>query len=263
MKRVVFFFLLFYGVSSIGAESPPVRDDYGAVVNSVSGGVKALKKNAEVWVEVAKNDAFSSGDIIKTFADGSCEVYLIDGTIFEIGPNSILKIEDVYGENNHLKRAILDLEMGELLSEIETGLDYSVRTPQAVCAVRGTKFAVKLGESKESQIAVFKGSVGVRNYEKSGKLAKNAQIVKKMQETRVRLYEKPRLSKRLSADMQKMQKRMIKNQARRTALKREIIKRRKELLKARKEKIIDGNRQKKNQLIKERSQRKSPAGKRK
>jgi len=252
MKRVIFFFLLFCGALAAG-------DDYGAVVSSVSGDVKALKKNADEWKQVVKDDVFSSGDIIKTFTESSCEIYLIDGTIFEIGPNSLLKIEDIYGEDSHLKRTILDLEMGELLSEIEKGLDYRVRTPQAVCAVRGTKFAVKTGKSKESRVAVFKGKVGVRNYGKNGKLAKRAQIVKKMQEARVRLYKKPQLSKKLSAGMQKIRKRMVKNQARRKALKKKIIKRRKKILKARKKKILDANKKKKKTLLKERRKRRLPA----
>ncbi len=252
MKKVIFLFLLFCGALT-------AADDYGAVVSRVSGDVKSLKKNSQEWVQVVKDDVFSSGDIIQTFADGSCEVYLIDGTIFEIGPNSLLKIDDVYGEDNHLKRAILDLEMGELLSEIQKGLDYRVRTPQAVCAVRGTRFAVKAGKSKESRVAVFKGKVAVRNYEKSGKLAKRAQMVKKMQEARVRLYKKPQLSKKLSADMQKIRKRMVKNQSRRKALKKKIIKRRKAILKARKKKILKANKQKKKRLIEERRKRRLPA----
>ncbi len=251
MKRVVFFFLLFCGVLT-------AADDYGAVVSSVEGDVKSLKNNSQEWVPVAQNDIFSTGDIIKTFADGRCEVYLIDGTIFEIGPNSLLKIEDIYGEDNYLKRAIFDLEMGEILSEIEKGLDYRVRTPHAVCAVRGTKFVVKSGKSKDTRVAVFKGKVGVKNYEKNGKLAKRAQVVKKMQETRVRLYKKPQLSKKLSAGMQKIRKRMVKNQARRKVLKKKIIKRRKAILKARKKKILDANKKKKKSLIKERRKRRPP-----
>jgi len=270
MKRVVFFFLLFCGALT-------ATDDYGAVVSSVEGDVKSLKKNSQEWAPVAQNDIFSTGDIIKTFADGRCEVYLIDGTIFEIGPSSLLKIEDIYGEDNYLKRAIFDLEMGEILSEIENlkraifdlemgeilseiekGLDYRVRTPHAVCAVRGTKFAVKSGKSKDTRVAVFKGKVGVKNYEKNGKLAKRAQVVKKNQETRVRLYKKPQLSKKLSAGMRKIRKRMVKNQARRKVLKKKIIKRRRAILKARKKKILDANRKKKKSLIKERRKKRPP-----
>ncbi|MEA2081547.1 MAG: FecR family protein [Elusimicrobiota bacterium] len=252
MKKFIFFSLLFCGLLT-------ASDDYGAIVSRVSGDVKALKKGAQEWAAVVKDDVFSSGDIIKTFTGGTCEVYLIDGTIFEVGPNSLLKIDDIHGENDHLKRAIFDLEMGELLSEIEKGLDYRVRTPQAVCAVRGTKFAVKSGKSKESRVAVFKGKVGVTNYDKNGKLAKRAQIVKKMQEARVRLYKKPELSKKLSADMQRIRKRMVKNQARRKKLKKKIIKRRKAVLKARKKKILKAHKKRKKNLIEERRKRRLPA----
>ncbi|PKP62195.1 hypothetical protein CVT91_00320 [Candidatus Atribacteria bacterium HGW-Atribacteria-1] len=272
MKRVVFCLLLFCGISSAAAGSPPVgaaesppvgaaesspgRDDYGAVVNSVSGEVKSLKKNSQDWTMVVKDDIFSSGDIIKTFADGSCEVYLIDGTIFDIGPNSLLKIDDLHGEDSFLKRAIFDLEMGELLSEIEKGLDYRVRTPQAVCAVRGTKFAVKAG--KESRVAVFDGKVGVRHYEKSGKLAKRAQIVKKMQEARIGLYAKPQLGKKISEDMRAIYARMAKNQQRRKELRKKIIKKRKEILKARKKRILESGQKQQKDLIQERREKKAP-----
>ena len=250
MKRIVFCLFLFCAVSSAG-------DDYAAIVNSVSGDVKSLKKNASEWARVVNGDGFSIGDIIKTFTDGSCEIYLIDGTIFEVGPNSLLKIDELHGEDSYLKRAIFDLEMGELLSEIEKGLDYRVRTPQAVCAVRGTRFAVKAGE--ESRVAVFDGKVGVRHYDKSGKLAKRAQIVKKMQEARVSLYAKPRLSKKLSEDMRSSCERMAKHQLRRRELRKKIIKERKALLKAREKRILDAGEKQKKDLIRERRERKAPA----
>ncbi|PIU17951.1 MAG: hypothetical protein COT16_03685 [Elusimicrobia bacterium CG08_land_8_20_14_0_20_44_26] len=247
------FVLLFLAVSGVCAQ-----EDYIAIVNQTSGEVTALRKGADSWKEVAKDDAFAAGDIIKTEENSSCEIYLIDGTIFEIGPSSVLKIQELSGKDDFLERTILDLEMGDLLSEIEKGLDYSVRTPQAVCAVRGTKFAVSTGESKESKIAVFKGRVGVKNYEKSGLLSKTDQIINEMQEAHVALYNKPQLMKKLSKEMSAVRDRMVKNNSRRKKLRKKIFKERKALLEKRKEIILERNREKKEELIKERKSRRNP-----
>jgi len=182
----------------------------------------------------------------------------IDGTIFEIGPSSTLKIQDLSGDKKHLKRTILDLEIGELLSTIEKGLDYKVRTPQAVCAVRGTEFVVRSGKNKVTKSAVFSGKVGVFHYEKSGKLSKQAKIIKKNQETHVRLYKKPEVLKKFSKEMNRVRKRMLKNRARRKKLKKAIIKNRKELLKKKKKAILRRNKNIKKGAIEERKSRRPP-----
>ncbi len=223
------------------ASSLMAAEDHIAIVSYARGKVEALKKGATSWIKVAKDDVFSSGDIIRTGKNSSCELYLMDGTIFEIGSSSSLKIQEITGDKKHLKRAILDLEMGDLLSEIHKGLDYRVRTPQAICAVRGTKFAVKISASGISEVGVFSGKVGVYNFDKSGKLSKYAKIVKENQEALVKLYAKPKIAKKLSEDMLRIRRRMIKERARRKRLKREILKRRKKLLEKREKAILKRN----------------------
>jgi len=234
------------------------QKDCIAVVNRVSDGVSALKEGATLWITVKKDDVFASGDIIKTGADVTCELYLIDGTIFEIGERSTLKIHDLSGDKKHLKRTILDLEIGELLSTIEKGLDYRVRTPQAVCAVRGTEFVVKSSKDKLTTAAVFSGKVGVFHYEKSGKLSKQARIIKKMQEAHVRLYKKPEVLKEFSKEMKSVRKRMLKDRARRSKLKKQIIKNRKQLLNKKKKAILRKNKNMKKRAVEERRSKRPP-----
>ncbi|MFH1353471.1 MAG: FecR family protein [bacterium] len=257
-KKFTALFFYCLAVCSFCAEISFAQDDCIAMVNRIFGSASALKEGASQWITVKKDDVFASGDIIKTGEDATCELYLIDGTIFEIGNRSTLKIQDLSGDKKHLKRAILDLEIGELLSTIEKGLDYSVRTPQAVCAVRGTEFVVKTSKDKLTTAAVFSGKVGVFHYEKSGKLSKQAKIIKKMQETHVSLYKKPEVLKEFSKEIKSVRTRLLNDRSRRNKLKKEIIKNRKQLLKKKKKAILHRNQDMKKSAVQERRSKRPP-----
>ncbi|MCD6423200.1 MAG: FecR domain-containing protein [Elusimicrobia bacterium] len=247
------FALLFVSLSFLQA-----AEQHIAIVSKSEGNVFALKQGATNWIKVKQDDVFSEGDILKTEENSSCEMYLINGTIFEMGSSSRLKIVTLTGTEKKIKQSTLELEMGELFSKVEKGIDYSVKMPQAVCAVRGTEFVAAVSR-EQSEVAVFDGKVGVSNYERSGKLSRKKIYVKAMQEAHIRLYARPKLFKRLSKKMEARRLKALKEVVRRRKLKKLILKNRKKILKRRKKLILKRNKRLKRKVlrrIKDRQRRK-------
>lgn len=93
------------------------------------------------------------GDKIKT---RRAEVLIKDETdnLLAIKENTEIRIG-----GNALEQ-VLEQTMGELFMEVEKmkGFDYKIRTPQAVCGVRGTAFALHVGEAF-TRLTVAEGEV--------------------------------------------------------------------------------------------------------
>jgi len=234
------------------------KEQHIAIVSKSEGKVYALKEGATDWISVKQDDVFSKGDILKTEENSSCEMYLVNGTIFEMGPSSRMKIVTLIGSKKKVKQTTLELEMGELFSKVEKKIDYSVKMPQAVCAVRGTEFVTAVSKD-QSEVGVFDGKVAVANYERSGKLSRKKIYVKARQEAHIRLYARPKLFKRLSKKMEARRLKALKEVVRRRKLKKLILKNRKKILKRRKKLILERNTRLKRKVLrglKDRRQRK-------
>jgi len=142
--------------------------DWDARVKKISGEVRVKEAGGEEWSALEGEMPLSSGDSIKT-ADGTAEVYLDDKGAITVGRNSELeftaltKTESVFG-----------LAFGNIAAKIQHFLDekfkMEVRTPSAVCAVRGTEFAVEYSQlGKDTGVAVFdEGRLAVSPLDEKG-----------------------------------------------------------------------------------------------
>ncbi len=163
-----------------GASQPQTWD---ARLKVVSGTVLVKTINGEEWSRITGEMPLDPNDVVKTSADGVAEIYLDDKGAIYLGRNTELEITDLA-----LEDTIFSLNFGSLVAKIKRSLNeknkLQVRTPSAVCAVRGTEFAVEYSQMrKESSAAVFdEGRVAVTEADGSGKeaqeylLEKNTEI---------------------------------------------------------------------------------------
>ncbi len=127
---------------------------------------KAYLNSDGTWQAVKKDMLVTSGDSITTEAGGSVTLKLLDGHTVKIMGDSIFSLRE---NSENLKE--MDIWLGRLFAKVEKlspSKKFTVRTPVAVCAVRGTEFTVDVDENKKTDVYVSKGIVGVMDSAGSG-----------------------------------------------------------------------------------------------
>jgi len=224
-----------------------------AMVMDVEGIVEVLRINTTYWQKVNEEDFLYTGDIIRTGKKGKAEIVFTDGNIVELTPSSKLKIGKITGNKQEL-----NLNMGGVLIKVKRGEGFQIATRHAVCAVRGTEFAVEVSKDN-THVGVFEGKVSLKHYDARGRLAKRELLLKKRYETIVKMYLPPERPKRLGKRMLLLKKRMKKLRARakklrermKKKLNKRILERKKHILKRRK-----GEQKKINKYLRKRRKRK-------
>lgn len=151
MKKL--FLLLLVGVTSgLIAQQQEL-----ATILELSGAVYVRSTEDTDWQRAEAGMSLFSGDIVKTGANSSVEIMTEDETSFSLEENS----EFVVGEKQQaFERWYLNL--GKLLVNVRKKLSperqFEVKTPVAVCAVRGTEFAVET-TADDTNIGVLEGKV--------------------------------------------------------------------------------------------------------
>ncbi len=143
---------------------------WDARLKVVSGDVEVKAADSSGWHRIKGELPLEQGDVIKTSGDSVAEMYLDDKGAFSLGRNTELGLSSLDQENSSIS-----LRLGTIVAKIKHFLDekqrFEVRTPSAVCAVRGTEFAVEYSQlDKVSSVGVFdEGSVAVTPRLDSGK----------------------------------------------------------------------------------------------
>ncbi len=128
-----------------------------AVAVYVAGEVQVKRAGETAYAELKVNDMLYAGDAIKTGAasragivtKGGAEVRLNENSNFEIAPSGKL-------------REMINLSVGQLWTRMLHRMSkINVRTPSAVCAVRGTEADIE--QRSLLTVKVYEGHVDVQN----------------------------------------------------------------------------------------------------
>lgn len=154
MKRVALFISIFMSglILSCATEQ---EYDY-ASVNFFIGEVAINGKTINIGDTIKENDTLVTGQ------QSSCDVK-IGKSIIRIKEKSSLTFTKLLFLNGK-ETTDLSLEIGRMLckpKKLLKGENFSVRTPTAVAAVRGTQFTVEADRLKTTRIKVFDGKVKV------------------------------------------------------------------------------------------------------
>jgi len=175
--------------------------DWDARVKKISGDVRVKEADSEEWAALEGGMPLSSGDSIKT-ADGTAEVYLDDKGVITVGRNSELEFSALTKTES-----VFSLAFGNIAAKIQHFLDeklkMQVRTPSAVCAVRGTEFAVEYSQlGKDTGVAVFdEGRLAVSPLDEKGEpqseyiLEKNTELSFTRAQKRFRAVQLSRMAR--------------------------------------------------------------------
>jgi len=105
-----------------------------------------------------------SGDRVETDANGSAQIKFRDNTKLVVGPNSSMVIDAfVFSDNNTARQVSIEVLKGSL--RFMTGTSpkdaYSIKTPTATIAVRGTEFDVAIENGGATRVANFEGETHI------------------------------------------------------------------------------------------------------
>lgn len=189
-----------------GSYAQSQAENWDARLKVVSGTVMVKTVDKEEWSRVEGEMPLDPNDVVKTGPDGVAEVYLDDKGSMSLGRNTELEITATEQTD-----AIFSLNFGSLAAKVKHFLNdkfkMQVRTPSAVCAVRGTEFAVEHNQlAKETLAAVFdEGRLAVRQTDETGKdnqeytLEKNTEIVFSPSQRRLRPVALARMARHRGA----------------------------------------------------------------
>ena len=127
-------------------------------LTEVLGTVQIRKAGTTSWGAVTPNHIVASGDELRTGRGSRCVVMFDDGSKVEIGPNGSFTLEDAKPETASMK-----MNLGFMKAWVTKALSrrFQVRTPTAVCSVRGTEFGVDVRADGGTSVELFTGVVGV------------------------------------------------------------------------------------------------------
>jgi hypothetical protein len=132
-------------------------------VSSVTGSVQWRPASGKTFTALTKaNTAISVGDELRTGDGGSVILIVPDGSYMVVSENSKLVIDDFWSGSF---RSIVNLMMGQVRFYIQRlggrPNPYSVRTPTALIAVRGTIFDVNVDPAQIVEVQCLEGRVTV------------------------------------------------------------------------------------------------------
>lgn len=151
MKKLA---MLLLGLALLAPGAGFCAEKVAGVVVFVQGDAALMKSGAGAPVPLELNTTLSPGDSIKTGPGAKASVVSKTGAEIRINENSVFEVPK--------DKNIFNLSLGQVWSRmLHKKAKLSVRTPSAVCAIRGTEADI---EQKEIlTVKVYEGHVELKN----------------------------------------------------------------------------------------------------
>lgn len=133
---------------------PPLEAAY---IDSWRGEVDIRRTADSGWERISGTEKvrLTGGEELRTARASTADIFMEDGSRVKIAPMSSFKMSAENGET-----VSLGLYFGRVRSWVKKfSRKFEVRTPSAVCAVRGTDFMVSADADGNSRVEVYEGSV--------------------------------------------------------------------------------------------------------
>jgi len=158
MKRIIL--ALFLALAAM----PAAAGETGCVYD-LKGETQIMKAGGAGWTPARKGLPVAEGDRVRTGPQAWCEILFKDGSFIKMEADSETAAEElkVTAEERVFSFSFLKgkaLWMAAKLKKKATS-KFSVRTPSAVCAVRGTDFSMIVSTAGETTVGLFEGKVAV------------------------------------------------------------------------------------------------------
>lgn len=145
------FLLIFFVLAQASAS-------FAATLVEIKGNVFIKGENSISWTQIkdgGQQIKIKGSDEIRTGRASSAEILMDDGTRIKIAPFSYFRLE-----SETSAAAKINLLAGKIRNWVKKfSRKFEVKTPTAVCAVRGTDFMVSADNDGNTRVEVYEGSV--------------------------------------------------------------------------------------------------------
>lgn len=152
MKRTILYSLALALCLSGWAHAAKVNTIFGKP--SITKGDTRQVKNASKGMELYDNDR------VKCDAKSKADIILDNGHRIKVWPKSEISLEKVKGKDTIIK--LISGRVRSLVKKLRGSEKFEVRTPVAVCSVRGTDFSVEMGDNNQMKVEVYEGVVAAK-----------------------------------------------------------------------------------------------------
>lgn len=145
-----------------------------AVVTETEGKVLFLRAGSYTWAQAARGQIVGPGDKLKTTTGARASVTFDDASRVDLHSGSAFTMQETSRQSSDM-----ELIVGSLRAWVAKSLNrrFHVRTPTAVCAVRGTEFSVDVAPGGETRVQMFGGLLAVSDHKGNEVLIRDAQRV--------------------------------------------------------------------------------------
>jgi len=157
MKKIILAAALFLPALPLVAAPSGCLYDLG-------GTVDIYKAGAPGWAPARKGDSLEQGDRVRTGDKAWCELLLRDGSYVKLDAGSETAADELKASAGERAFSFSFLRGKALWMAARLkakAASFSVRTPSAVCAVRGTDFSIAVSTTGETTVGLFEGAVAV------------------------------------------------------------------------------------------------------
>lgn len=127
-------------------------------ITETDGKVLFLKAGSYTWAQVSTGQILAPGDQLKTASGARATVTFDDASRVQLNPGSSFTLKEATPQASGM-----ELKLGSLKAWISKSLNrrFQVRTPTAVCSVRGTEFGVDVDPGGDTRVQMFGGLLAV------------------------------------------------------------------------------------------------------
>jgi hypothetical protein len=175
-------------------------------ISAAEGKVLFLKSGSYTWAQISSGQILAPGDQLKTASGASATVSFDDGSRVELNPGTSFTLKE-----SSPQASAMELKLGSLKAWISKSLNrrFQVRTPTAVCSVRGTEFGVDVDGTGDTHVQMFGGLLAVADQAGNEVLVKDTQSVDVTRDGLGRVSEASSREQRSEGDSARVAKREV------------------------------------------------------
>lgn len=199
MRQFVIRALLLVLIISVGfflCPKPAMTGSDAVVILFLKGEVE-VKTPGKEWVKAYTGMSLSSGDTIKTGRGSWAELTFGDSlaNLVKISANTELSLEQVFPIQ---RLNLMEGEIKALVEKLDKGSTFEVRTPTAVCGVRGSGLGVKT-DGTSTTTSAYESNAFVKWVDANGRVISEEIIIEEGLKVFIEKFGKPLKFVRLTA----------------------------------------------------------------
>jgi hypothetical protein len=150
-----------FGSRTPPAPPPPTSVETGARFERIDGTVQVKRAGTLEWITATKAVVLRQNDLVRTGSGAGAEIQFVDGTVFNVRPDSLITIEE--SSQNPLsrqQRTALLIQSGEANFQTSRNVPGSttISTPTVrTTADRDTAGSIQVAESGATGVRIFRG----------------------------------------------------------------------------------------------------------